>query len=101
RKYQRDAVARDRKRRRDAEHRLARRPRRQPVDLGADHAVEEIGRLFWKIDRAKQHMIRSHEDVYAAAAERRAPCGARRRLHAAMIEVEREWRQHGALSRRA
>ena len=51
------------RRRTPAEYRIVRRPRRQTVDLGADHAVEEIHRLLRKVERPKQDLRRTRDAV--------------------------------------
>jgi hypothetical protein len=99
RNRQHDPFARDRLRRCHAEHHLRRRPRRQAIDLGTDHAVEEIGRGLWKIDGAEQQLLRSHNHLDTAAAQRRLPFPAECALKAAIEQAERRLRQDCALAR--
>ena len=97
---QRDPIARDRLRRSDAEHGIGCRPRRQAVDLGADHAVEEVSCGLWKVDRAEQHLVRPHDHFDAAAPQCRLPFTAERRLGPAVRQAKGKLRQHRALARR-
>src|SRR3982074_765429 len=41
--------------------------------LGADHAIEKIHGLPWKIERSKQHLAGRQQDFNTTAAKRRLP----------------------------
>jgi hypothetical protein len=88
RQRQRNAFVCHLRRRRDAEHRLIRRPRRQAIDLGPDHAVEKIGRLPRKIDHTEQHLIGSYQNIDAATVQRCMPLRRQRRLRPAVHETK-------------
>jgi hypothetical protein len=99
RNRQRDPFVRNRLGNRHAEHRIGCRPRRQPVNLGTDHALQEAGRGLGKIDGAKQRLIRPHDDLDPAAAKRGLPFVIQCRLRTAIHQTERCLRQACALAR--
>ncbi len=58
-----------------AEHRIVRAPRRQPVDLRAHDAVEELGGALRQFERPEHEALRLQHELDPAAAQRRRDAG--------------------------
>ncbi|WP_456815021.1 hypothetical protein [Bradyrhizobium sp. USDA 4529] len=94
-----DAVIGDRLRRTPAKHGIGSAPWSQPVDLCADHAVEEVACLAREIEHAADDLIRSQTHLDAAAVERGLPLRRQRRLRRIVIEPERNRHRRRAILR--
>src|ERR1700746_208861 len=66
-----------------------RTPPPPPTTAGPDHAVEESAGGLWKTDGAEQQLLRSHNHLDTAAAQRRLPFPAECALKAAIEQAER------------